>query len=290
MDNPLIGYYQNGNYLVKFYQNGTKIKQTSAEKFVANFPDSIDLKITDYCDKNCPMCHEKSSVFGLHGNLNQNFLKTLKKGTELAIGGGNPLSHPHLEQFLNKMKSRGVICSLTVNASHLLADNKRIQALIENKLIYGLGISLQEYNQEVVNFAQKYNNAVLHLINGIFTDFDKLYDKNLKILILGYKKFGKGEKFFSKEIENNMLALKNTLPSMLNRFKVISFDNLALSQLNVENLLTKDEYQSIFMGNDGDSSMYIDLVNSQFAKSSTSVERLPIGEDIITMFSQIKNK
>ncbi len=289
MDNPLIGYYQNGNYVVKFYSNGTKIKQTPADKFIAEFPDSIDLKITDYCDKNCPMCHEKSSVFGLHGDFNEEFLKTLKKGTELAIGGGNPLSHPNLESFLKDMKKRGVICSLTVNGSHLIADNERIEALIQNKLIYGLGISIQEYNQTIVNFAQKHSNAVLHLINGVFTDFNKIFDKNLKILILGYKKFGKGEQFFSSEVESNMEALKNNVSTYFNRFKVLSFDNLALLQLDIKNLLTKEEYESIFMGDDGDSSMYIDLVKKQFAKSSTSVDRYPLGNDIIQMFSKINN-
>ena len=208
MDNPLIGYYQNGNYVVKFYSNGTKIKQTPADKFVAEFPDSIDLKITDYCDKNCPMCHEKSNILGLHGDFNEEFLKTLRKGTELAIGGGNPLAHPNLEAFLKDMKNRGVVCSLTINGSHLIADNERIQALIQNKLIYGLGISIQEYNQEIVDFAQKYPNAVLHLINGVFTEFDKLFDKSLKILILGYKKFGKG---VMKECIQYLENLKKTI-------------------------------------------------------------------------------
>ncbi|MBR3864767.1 MAG: radical SAM protein [Clostridia bacterium] len=289
MQNPLIGYYQNGNYVVKFYSNGTKIKQTNEDKFIAKFPDSIDLKITDYCDKNCPMCHEKSSILGLHGDLNEEFLKTLKRGTELAIGGGNPLSHPNLEKFLKEMKARGVICSLTVNGDHLIADNEHIEALIKDKLIYGLGISIQKYNQKVIDFAQKYQNAVLHLINGVFTDFNKLFDKNLKILILGYKKFGKGEQFFSNEVENNMLYLKNNISTFFNRFNVVSFDNLALSQLHIKNLLSKEEYESIFMGDDGDSSMYIDLVKKQFAKSSTSVERYPLGKDIFEMFSKINN-
>ena len=177
MPAKLIGYYQNGNYLVKFYSNGTKIKQTKGDRFIAEFPDSIDLKITDYCDMNCPMCHERSSVLGKHAKLNANFLKGLKAGTELAIGGGNPLSHPDLDTFLERMKKQGVICSLTVNGSHLLADKTRIESLIDKKLINGLGISIQEYNQEVIDFAKSHQNAVLHLINGIFTDFDKIVNK-----------------------------------------------------------------------------------------------------------------
>lgn len=289
MPNEYLGYYQNGNYLVKFYKNGTKIKQTKGDKFIAKFPDSIDLKITDYCDKNCPMCHEKSSTVGFHGDLNAQFLATLKKGTELAIGGGNPLTHPNLEQFLLSMKERGVVCNLTVNGDHLLLQKERIERLIKEELIYGLGVSIQAYNQEVVNFAMRHSNCVLHLINGIFTQFDQLFDKNLKILILGYKRFGKGEKYFSATVQKNMQLLKESIPSFKDRFFVLSFDNLALSQLNVKGFLSKEEYETIFMGNDGDSSMYIDLVKGQFAKSSTATQRYDILNDIIDMFNVIKN-
>ena len=289
MPAKLIGYYQNGNYIVKFYSNGTKIKQTKGDRFIAEFPDSIDLKITDYCDMNCPMCHERSSVLGKHAKLNANFLKGLKAGTELAIGGGNPLSHPDLDTFLERMKKQGVICSLTVNGSHLLADKTRVESLIDKKLINGLGISIQEYNQEVVDFAKSHQNAVLHLINGIFTDFDKIVNKNLKILILGYKKFGKGDSFYNKGVESNMTNLKAGVSSLFNSFSVISFDNLALLQLDIKQHLTKEEYESIFMGNDGDSSMYIDLVKNQFAKSSTSTDRYNLESDIIQMFKVINN-
>ena len=43
----VISYYKNGNYFVKLLCDGTKIKETSDDSFVAEFPDSIDLKITN---------------------------------------------------------------------------------------------------------------------------------------------------------------------------------------------------------------------------------------------------
>ena len=119
----LLAKYKNGNYSVRLYDDGTKIKSTLYDDFVADFPDSIDLKITDYCDVNCPMCHESSSINGRHADLNSPFLDTIGSGTELAIGGGNPLSHPDLAQFLARMKNRGVICNLTVNERHLLKSD-----------------------------------------------------------------------------------------------------------------------------------------------------------------------
>lgn len=289
MRKKLLAHYQNGNYLVYLYSDGTKIKRFNAEKAVAKFPDSIDLKITNYCDKNCPMCHENSNVNGKHANLNAPILQTLKRGTELAIGGGNPLSHPQLEIFLKDMKNRGVVCNLTVNGDHLKGDKKRVERLIESGLIYGLGISIIDYDEEAVEFAKKYQNCVLHLISGIFSNYEKLFDKNLKILILGYKTVGKGKDYFSEKIQKNINATARSLSNYLNKFQVISFDNLALSQLNVKMLLTEEEYQTMFMGNDGESSMYIDLVKGEMAISSASSKRIALQNDIITAFESIKN-
>ena len=284
----LIALYQNGNYSVKLYSDGTKIKTTKDDKFIASFPDSMDLKITDYCDMNCPMCHEKSSVNGKHANLNEDFLSTLKRGTELAIGGGNPLSHPDLILFLARMKKQGVICNLTVNETHLKKDRELIDKLISQNLIYGLGVSIKSYNEYAIDFAKFYKNTVLQVINGIFEDYDKISNQDLKILILGYKLFGKGEKYYNNEIESNKQHTKEILPSLLNKFDCVSFDNLALEQLDVKSIIFHEDYESMFMGNDGEATMYIDLVNRQFAKSSTSVDRYPIEKDIITMFNTVK--
>ena len=74
MAKQLLQKYKNGNYTVFLYTDGTKEKITEEEYFKAEFPDSIDLKITNYCDANCPMCHEKSTRNGKHGNLFEPFL------------------------------------------------------------------------------------------------------------------------------------------------------------------------------------------------------------------------
>lgn len=284
----LLAYYQNGNYIVKLYSDGTKIKRTKGDSFVASFPDSMDLKITDYCDMNCPMCHEKSSVNGKHSNLNEKFLFTLKRGTELAIGGGNPLSHPDLIPFLERMKKQGVICNLTVNEAHLIKSQALIEELLSKKLIYGLGVSIKAYNQHAVEFAKAHKNTVLHIINGIFTDFDKISNQDLKILILGYKMFGKGEAYYNSEIENNKQHTKEILPDLLEKFDCISFDNLALQQLDVKSIISPEEYEEMYMGDDGEATMYIDLVNREYALSSTSEQRYSLENDIIPMFQKIK--
>lgn len=290
MKRKQIALYSNGNYMVRLYDDGTKIKETMDDKFIALFPDSIDLKITNYCDRNCPMCHEKSSTSGNHASLDAEFLKTLKRGTELAIGGGNPLSHPNLMSFLEQMKEQGVICNITVNEKHLEQMKEQIEYLIESKLIYGLGVSIQEYNQTVVDFAKEHPNTVLHLINGIFKDFDKIAHKGLKILILGYKKFGRGLSYFNAEIEKQMNQTRENIADLISKFKLVSFDNLALEQLNISSVISQKSYDQMYMGDDGEGSMYIDLCERKFAKSSTSTARYELENDIKLMFAKIQRE
>jgi len=99
----LMGSYKNGNYKVSIYSDGTKIRENDLDNLTPSFPENIDLKITNYCDAGCLYCHEDSTKQGLHGNLNVGFIETLQPFTELAIGGGNPLDHPDLIYFLEKL-------------------------------------------------------------------------------------------------------------------------------------------------------------------------------------------
>ena len=283
----MLAFYKNGNYQVTLYPDGTKIKQTEDDFFRADFPDSIDLKITNYCDLNCPMCHEKSTKRGKHANLNQPFLDTLQSGTELAIGGGNPLSHPEILPFLQNLKNKGIICNLTVNEKHFLQNKTLLQKLINARLIYGLGISLNLIDEQTLNFAKKNKNVVFHVINGLFNGYDKLANKGFKILILGYKTFGRGKDYYSKQIADKMAMEKQNIKRLFNKFKVVSFDNLALEQLDIKSLVSSEEWDSFYMGNDGEASMYIDLVKEQCALSSTTKTRYALKDDIIKMFKVV---
>jgi len=290
MDNTFPIVYKNGNYMVEFLADGTKSKTTFDDYFDADFPDSIDLKITDYCDMFCPMCHENSTPQGKHADLSLPFINTLHKGMEVAIGGGNPLAHPGLEEFLQELKSKGVICNLTVNEKHFLAYTDRIKRLCEKKFIYGLGISLNQFSEEAINYGQENENVVFHLICGIVTqkELELLANKNLKLLLLGYKKKGRGEKYFSAEIENNIAWLKDFLPRMKGCYRAISMDNLAIEQLSVRQKICPKKFATMYMGEEGTCSMYIDLVNKEYSISSTCPTRYKIEDNIDKMFANVK--
>ena len=287
----LLGHYINGNVHVGIFDDGTKIRRyDDIPKPI--FPESIDLKITNYCDIGCPYCHEDSKKTGDYARnlLSFEFLKTLRPYTELAIGGGNPLSHPNFENFLKFCKERKIIANITVHQIHFLQNYKLLKYYEENELVYGIGISAIDINDDFIYKVKNFKNAALHIINGIITkeDFLKLAGKELKILILGYKDFGRGIYFKNPQIKINQNNLRSLMPGIFSQFKVVSFDNLALEQLRLKYIIPKKYYETHFMGEDGQYTMYIDLVKQEFAKNSISSERFKILPEISEMFKKIR--
>jgi MoaA/NifB/PqqE/SkfB family radical SAM enzyme len=286
--------YKNGNYRVEIYDDGTKIRYSKSNNLLPEFPESIDIKITNKCNLGCSFCHENSVPEGNQGDLYVPFLRTLKPGTELAIGGGNPLEHPGLEEFLTRMGEQGVICNMTVNQTHFKQNYDYIIKLLSNKLIKGLGVSLN--NSSDTDFLSKLNypNIVLHTINGILTENDikNISEKNIKVLVLGYKIFGRGVKHFSPKVEANMKYLYENIRSFDGKFRVMSFDNLAIRQLDMQRFFITKKWKEIYMGDDGEFTMYIDLVKKQFAYSSTAdvSKRYPLEKNIKTMFRKVRNE
>ena len=308
----LLHEYQNGNYQVKIFDDGTKIRETEENEFIADFPENIDIKISDRCDLGCAYCHENSTPNGDVAHFNHEFFSTLRPGTELAIGGGNVFENPCLAEFMELCKMRGIIANLTINQSHLVSRDKTgniipvkgtwdLLKLGQNNLLNGVGIS---YNGDAEALFQLYkqchyygintNNFVIHTINGIhsFSDIMKLGGLGMKVLILGYKDVRRGIEFRSKmdnTIKSNQQSLYVGLEELAKHFKVVSFDNLALEQLEVKRLLSQEEWDEFYMGDDGSHTMYIDLCKEEFSMNSCAVnKRYKLMSDIVDMFKIVK--
>lgn len=296
----ILGKYNNGDYSVVMLSDGTKVRYNDKDSFNPIKPESMDLKITNKCYGNgnglCAMCHECSSLEGKHGNiLNLPFLDTLLPYTEIAIGGGNPLLHPDLIQFLKGLKARKLIANMTVNQWTFMQSLDYLKSLVDEKLIYGVGVSLTDPNDKFIEAVKEFPNVVIHVINGIVSreSLQKLANNELKILILGYKEFGRGNEFYvdsGDEINILKREMYDALPDIINDgwFKCVSFDNLAIKQLNPKRLMSEDKWQEFYLGNDGFASMYIDAVNMEYAQSSTSITRYPILSNIKEMFDNVR--
>ena len=287
--------YKNGNYSVTIFNDGTKIRQTTEDEFIPLFAENCDIKITDKCSQNCPFCYEGCTKTGKHGKLFEyRFIDSLHPYTELALNG-NDLDHPDLIKFLEFLKKKKVFANITVNQTQFINNFDLLKKLSNDKLVYGIGVSLQKANNTLITKMSEIPNTVLHTINGILTenDINELANHDLKILILGYKELQRGINYKSNHIDSinaNKQYLYDNLQDILTKFKVVSFDNLAIEQLNVKRVVSKEDWEEFYMGDDGNFTFYIDMVKGEFSKNSIAKDRYQIGNKTIDeMFQFIRS-
>lgn len=313
----LLNQYVNGNYKVWLYDDGTKVRQVPDEGCKPSFPENIDIKITNQCNLGCSFCHEGSIPNGDHCVFDMDFLWSLKPGTELAIGGGNPFAHPQLREFLYFCKGNGIIANVTMNQAHFDRydydeSDYSHEALyyLRHGFINGLGISvngdIEKIDERILHYERSdylsdeelisiKSRIVLHVINGVHKvdEILKLKDCGYKMLILGYKDLRRGCDYrasHDEEIKKNQEEMNRRLPELIEGFDVVSFDNLALEQLDVKRLLSPEEYEQFYMGDDGTFTMYIDAVKREFASSSTSSKRYDLMGTIEEMFEVVRKE
>ena len=75
-------------------------------------------------------------------------------------------------------------------------------------------------------------------------------------------------------IERNQRWLYDHIKGILPLFQAVSFDNLALQQLDFRRYLSDDEWAEFYSGDEGQFSFYLDLVGGTYAVNSLS---RPIG-------------
>ena len=288
----ILGTYTNGNYRVLMFEDGTKIRYNNQSTLIPQFPESIDCKISDRCNMGCAFCHEQSTPDGKLANLNHPIFDSLHSFTELALGGGNVLEHPGLEDFLQRMARQQVICNITVHLDHFLMHIDLLKKWADEKLIWGIGVSVNRSitTNEYWKMVQ-FKNLVIHLIAGVSKTPNILYSlRDMKLLILGYKDFGRGHKYFEHngdEIKEGIDWLCNELPEIQRYYKLISFDNLALEQLKVRDWIDKKVWDTCYMGDDGKYTMYLDMVKEEFAMSSVSPRYKINSNSVEELFRQV---
>lgn len=268
--------YRNGNADVTITKDGTRTIEFEGT-LKLNFPLNIDIRVSTACSFGlnpstgkafCSFCHESATTDGKECDYNElkEKLQGLPKGVELAIGGNKITSE--LMEFCMWASSNGYVVNLTVNQGHILKYQHQLDDLINGGHIKGLGISYRsELEDNVPERFKRYEHTVLHVIAGIdkFEDvFNNVSYK--KILVLGEKDFG----FNAGKVDLKCISHKEWywwIHKMFDRFEVVSFDNLALQQLNIRRFFTPDNWE-VF--NQGEHSFYIDAVNKIFAPSSRS--------------------
>ncbi len=272
--------YWNGNgYCEINKEDGTMITTVlTDEEFKPDFPNNCDINISNCCNMGCKFCYQGCTLNGKHADIRKfindknSFLYSLHPGTELAINGNEPF-HPDLELLLTFCKERNILANLTVNEVTLVMHTLQLEKWLNDGLLHGIGISPSMWSIPMVDFCSSHPTTVIHTIAGITTkeQYEALKDKNIKVLILGYKEFGRGVTYFGENqsnIDEERTWLKNNIKDLVNHFTVLSFDNLAIEQLDPKSWLSKKDWERFYRGADGHHTLFIDLVNETFAKNS----------------------
>lgn len=117
-------------------------------------------------------------------------------------------------------------------------------------------------------------NVVFHIIAGIIppSHLRELILSENPILVLGYKQWGRAINDTLPDMTETKQVIKEILEAR--PWAVLGFDNLALDQLGIRDIISKDKMENIYLGDEGTCSMYIDAVKGEYAKTSRSKERV----------------
>ena len=296
----LIAKYKNGNYIVRLYEDGTKIRMNNLDNLTPFFAESIDVTITEKCSGTkesplCKYCYLGCTEKGKHADLTNPILDTVHAGTEMAINS-NDMTHPGLEDFLIRMKEKGVFVNITINQKHLKQNIDILTNWQNRKLIWGIGISLTDSTDSIL-WENELKNTVIHVIDGCFSkeDLENLSNHNIKLLILGFKHKGRGIDYYNiykDEVDNNIKYLDEHLMEYKNQFNGFAFDTLAINNLHIQEKVGPEKWALNNMGSEGEYTFFINLIDNTYAISSMETENIfPIKKDdtLDSMFKHIRN-
>ena len=266
--------------LVKSYRNGTyrvQINTETGSKYFfgddlsgPEFPDSIDLKITDHCLCNCSFCYEGSTPEGKHASvrvIKEIFSCLPEKPIEVAIGGGDPLDHINLDEIIDFLTGRGHIVNMTISAHDVGCGIPRADK------ISGLGISLGSLGPEHLPYVpasdRLWKQTVWHVIAGVtpLETITEFLDRGERVLVLGYKNMGRGRRTTMPNLRPYEIFFKSRIHS--GNPGIMSFDELGVQQLRLSGTLLQNQWDLIWLGPEFSHSMFIDAVTGTFHPSST---------------------
>ena len=275
--------YINGNYLVTIDNDGTKTRETIDNEFIPTRPETIDLNISNFCKNACPWCYMDASPQGRHGDVIAIKNMKIPPYTEVAL---NYALHPNLVTIFHMLREKRAITNITIHQNDLLKYHKLIKGFQLQHYIYGIGISVTDVNDRLIKIINRFDNVVIHVIAGItpIKTLEKMKDLGYKVLILGYKTKGRG-----LNVKPNLIEYKYNFDNIQDWFKIVSYDNLALEQLNIKDYITKEIWDTHYMGEEGQFSFFIDAVEKKYYKSSTESKGFDINNlTIKEMFENVK--
>lgn len=295
---------KNGNYYILYGEMFDKkekirLQVDSIPDMIPEYPELVDMKITNACEHKCPFCYMASTPKGKHANAWDVYrtVNKFKAKTEFALGGGNVLLHPEFCEIVRHISDNNHIANITIRYDDVntINNDKKIKKAIV-KYVSGIGLSVQKASD--VDVAKDFINEMLELgkhvslhiipemigieetkkilhkmdiINAKQAEQKDEFDANYywapnrcKVLFLGLKQSGR-----AKNLEHKLLTADDL--HELQEASRYQF-NVDTSFINTYNDWFEENYsdsEEFFLTrHEGEYSMFIDAVKMQAFTSS----------------------
>ena len=263
---------------------------TPITKFEA--PLLADIKITDFCDRGCGFCYQDSTVEGRHAEPGVidglAYELSQMKVFEVALGGGEPTSHPQFAEILAKFRRSNIVPNFTTRNISWMTEASERAAKIRESVVKNVGAFAYSVStaSEVDDFAEALEELhmpnewgsrrmAIHVIPELTSqrEFKRIlksaHVNHLQVTLLGLKRVGRGSSVQPVEPYNwlkILLDLRKTYGC-----PQIAIDT-ALARKSQDKLKELDRDMITWFTDEGGRSMYIDAVKKVAAPSSYSHE------------------
>lgn len=213
--------FSESNYKAMFVGGKTFRFAINPDKPIAplEYPEFSDVKITSFCMGRCPYCYQDSDQKSSHA---ENLLEKIKnfygpmsqnqRPFQVAIGGGEPTSHPDFVKVLELFASLGIVPNYTTNGMFSMNTYYERETIYNatKKFSGGVAVSCHEHLNmywkfAVERFVERGIKTNLHIIisdEKSVIQFRKIYDEYKDsvdhFVLLPYQVMGRAKK---KEID-----------------------------------------------------------------------------------------
>lgn len=116
------------------------------------YPEFYDVKVTPYCEGNCPYCYQNSLCTVKHPeNIIERFKSFFELMTEnqkpfqIAFGGGEPTEHPDFPELLKVCHDMGIAPNYTTNGMWVDYDMEKKMKLTKATAEYCGGVAVSTH-------------------------------------------------------------------------------------------------------------------------------------------------
>jgi hypothetical protein len=270
-------------------ENGTKLtidfdltrRKTDRPRSLA--PELVDVKITDFCAYGCPFCYQGSTKQGKHMQSSKwDLIEMLVSAQvfEIAIGGGEPTSHPEFLEILKLCRDHQITPNFTTRNMGLFnsSDAKQIVELMGG-CAYSADNALQiKAWGETANRFYPHNEHlkrlkfVVHIVMGVQDDamlmsmLKMAHHYDLSCTLLGYKTTGRGGDGPAYPYDH---FLETVIEPLIAQSECPQFSiDTALAATHAAQLEAMNIPSCLYYVHEGVHSMYLDMVSRSYGISS----------------------